>query len=156
MASTDLALRRLLLAVVVIGTIGLIADLLLLGHYEEWTQWLPLAVLGAVLAGALALWLRPTTNSLRAFRALMVATLVTGIAGLALHFAGNREFELEMDGDLRGWALVRAALRGATPALAPGAMIQLALLGLALTWRYPMEATVTGDRDPSYVADHTN
>ena len=140
-------LRGLLLAIVVLGALGLIAELLLLEHYEEWTQWLPLVALACVLPGALALWLRPGLATVRVFRALMVGTLLLGVVGLVLHFAGNREFELERNGDLRGWTLTWESLRGATPALAPGAMIQLALIGLALTWRYEVRgrrSQVTG------------
>lgn len=133
-AAPESALRRLLLALVLLGAAGLIAELLLLEHWEEWTQWLPLAVLTAVIVSALALWLRPTPRSGRVFRAVMVVTLLTGVAGLALHFTGNRAFELEMDARLSGWRLAWYALRGATPALAPGAMIQLALLGLLATY----------------------
>lgn len=133
-AAPESALRRLLLALVLLGAAGLIAELLLLEHWDEWTQWLPLAVLAAVIANALALFLRPTPRSARVFRAVMVVTLVTGVAGLALHFTGNRAFELEMDARLSGWRLTWYALRGATPALAPGAMIQLALLGLLATY----------------------
>ena len=135
--SAERGIRELLLLIVVIGALGLVAELLLLEHYEEWTQWLPLAVLVAVLAGAAALWLRPTRTTVQSFRAVMLATLVVGAVGLVLHFTGNREFEREMDGALRGWPLVWESLRGATPTLAPGAMIQLGLLGLALTWRHP-------------------
>ena len=135
--ATDAALRRLLLLVVLVGAIGLIAELLLLEHYEEWTQWLPIAVLAVVAGMSIALWLRPAPRGVLAFRAAMLVTLVVGMIGLALHFNGNREFELEMDGGLAGWPLLRESLRGATPALAPGAMIQLALLGLVFTWRHP-------------------
>ena len=131
------ALRDVLLLIVAVGTLGLAAELLLLEHYEEWTQWLPLAVLATVFVAALALWLRPVRATIVAFRAVMLVALGTGTLGLWLHFAGNREFELERDGGLAGWPLVRESLRGATPALAPGALIQLGLVGLALTWRHP-------------------
>lgn len=139
-------LRRVLLLIVVVGTVGLVAELLLLEHYEEWTQWLPLAVLAAVLISALLVWARPARGTIVMFRAIMWIALVTGIVGLALHFTGNREFELERDGSLGGWPLVWESLRGATPALAPGALIQLALLGLALTWRHPGLNEETYDR----------
>jgi hypothetical protein len=131
------ALRRLLLLIVLLGAVGLAAELVLLEHYDEWTQWLPLAVLALVIAAASALWLRPRRATIQAFRAVMAIALATGILGLVLHFDGNRAFELEMDGALRGWPLTWLALRGATPTLAPGALVQLALIGLALTWRHP-------------------
>jgi hypothetical protein len=53
--------------------------------------------------------------------------------GLVLHYLGNVEFEKERDATLRGLPLLWASLTGATPALAPGAMILLGLIGYALT-----------------------
>jgi len=141
--STEQGIRSILLLIVAIGALGLIAELLLLEHYEEWTQWLPLAVLGAVLIGSALVWMRPTRVTVQSFRVLMSLTLVVGALGLVLHFTGNREFEREMHGALRGWPLVWESLRGATPTLAPGAMIQLGLLGLALTWRHPALSNVS-------------
>ena len=52
----------------------------------------------------------------------LAAILFVALLGIYFHFTGNREFELEMDGALRGWPLAWHALRGATPALAPGAL----------------------------------
>ena len=58
-----------------------------------------------------------------------------------LHFQVNMEFQLEMDPSLKGLDLYRKAiLAKAPPALAPGAMIQLGLVGLAYTFRGPTPA----------------
>jgi hypothetical protein len=58
--------------------------------------------------------------------------------GTYLHFQVNMEFQLEMDPALSGLALYRKAILAKTPpALAPGAMIQLGLIGLAYTFRHP-------------------
>jgi len=69
-----------------------------------------------------------------------------------LHYRGNVEFERERDPSLSGLALVWEALRGATPSLAPGAMAQLGLLGLAITWRHPAArrrtSTLTHEEQP--------
>jgi hypothetical protein len=51
--------------------------------------------------------------------------------GTFLHYRGNVEFELELTPGIRGLALFREAITGATPALAPGAMIVVGLVGLA-------------------------
>jgi hypothetical protein len=67
----------------------------------------------------------------------MVLSLVSGVLGAWLHYRGNVEFELEMEPALRGLTLFWRAMRGATPALAPGTMIQLGLVGLAYTFRHP-------------------
>ena len=67
----------------------------------------------------------------------MVLCVVSGFLGVLLHYRGNVEFELEMYPDLSGWKLLKESMMGATPALAPGAMIQVGLVGLAWTFRHP-------------------
>lgn len=130
-------LRRIVLAIVLLGMSGLAADLVLIEHYESWQQIIPLAALGLGFANGALLAVRPSRPALRAFQALMAAFVLAGLAGLYLHYIGNVEFELERDPSIGGIALVWESLRGATPALAPGAMIQLGLLGLAYAFRHP-------------------
>jgi hypothetical protein len=142
-------LRGALLAVVTLGTLGLIVELLLLDHTETFAQWLPLAVLGGVLAGTLLVAVRPGPRSLRVFQVLMLAVFATGALGVVLHFRGNALFELEMNPRIGRGALVWASLEGAVPALAPGALAQLALVGLVFTWGHPgLRATRDGGRLP--------
>jgi hypothetical protein len=54
-----------------------------------------------------------------------------------LHYRANQKFELEADPNMTGFALFSKVMTGAAPALAPGAMIQLGLLGLVYTFRHP-------------------
>lgn len=130
-------LRRLLLALMLVGMLGLAAELLLLEHYEDALQWVPLVSLALGLALTLVVWMRPGPAALRAFRVLMAAYVAAGALGVYLHLRGNVEFERESNAALTGLPLLWEALRGATPALAPGAMAQLGLLGLVLAWRHP-------------------
>lgn len=130
-------LRRILLAVVLVGIVGLAAELLLLEHYEDFWQWTPLALLAAGLVVGAALALRPGRGVLLAFRAVMAVYIVAGAVGAYLHLQGNAEFERESDPALTGTALFWESLHGATPALAPGALAQLGLVGLALAYRHP-------------------
>lgn len=134
---TDHLLRRLLLALVLVGAAGLLLELALLEHYESAWQWAPLVLLGLALVLGSAVGVRPTRRVLQLFRAVMALCVLAGAVGVLLHYKGNVEFEQERDATLRGLALVWEALRGATPALAPGAMAQLGLLGLAYTFRHP-------------------
>ena len=148
MLITDLEIRRLLLALVLFVAAGLAAELLLLEHYESVWQWAPLVVLAAVLATGTAAWTRPGPRSFGAFRAVMVVCLAAGLAGFVLHFKGNLEFALERDPELSGVALIWKCLRGATPALAPGALAQLGLMGLVFTHRHPaLERGVIPDQE---------
>jgi len=75
----------------------------------------------------------PCALCLRCFQFSMLLALAGGAAGLILHFLGNLEFERELHPEARGWTLVWATLKGATPALAPRMMILLGLLGLTVT-----------------------
>lgn len=131
-------LRRILLAVLLAGMVGLAAELLLLEHYEDVWQWTPLALLAAGFAAAAAVALRPGRGVLLAFRAVMALYVVAGAVGAYLHLQGNAEFERESDPAIAGTALLWESLRGATPALAPGALAQLGLVGLALAYRHPV------------------
>lgn len=130
-------LRRLLLGLMLLGMLGLGAELLLLEHFENVWQWVPLVLLAIGFLLGLAVWMRPGPAMLRAFRALSAVFVAAGALGMYLHFDGNVEFERESDSGLRGLSLVWEALHGATPALAPGALVQLGLLGLALAYRHP-------------------
>jgi hypothetical protein len=133
-------LRRLVLAVVLLGTSGLLVELLFIEHLESWQQTVPLVALGAGFALGGLLAVRPGAAAIRAFQWLMSAFVVIGLAGLYLHYIGNVEFERERDPALDGIDLVWESLRGATPALAPGAMIQLGLLGFVFAFRHPARA----------------
>jgi hypothetical protein len=131
------ALRRLLIGLVLIGMLGLAAELALLEHFESVWQWIPLVALALGFVVGAALLMRPSHAAVQAFRGMMMVFIVAGALGVWLHFDGNVEFEREMDSALRGLALVWEALRGATPALAPGSLAHLGLIGLASTYRHP-------------------
>jgi hypothetical protein len=127
------------------GILGLSAELLLLEHIESFTQWIPLLVLIAGLASCIWIAVRPSPAALRTFQVVMAAFVLAGIAGVYFHYTGNVEFALERDSELGGASLVWKALRGATPSLAPGALAQLGLLGLAYTYGHPANQRTTGD-----------
>ena len=146
--SRTIPLRQLILWIVFLGIIGLLLELLLLEHFDSWTQWIPLVSLGLGLAASAAVARRPTKSAMRAFQLMMAVFVITGLVGLVLHLKGNVEWALERDPDLGGWQLIWKALRGATPALAPGALAQLGLLGLAWSYRHPA-------MDPEYKAKET-
>ncbi|HEX6925563.1 MAG TPA: hypothetical protein VF167_09035 [Longimicrobiaceae bacterium] len=131
-------IRQLLLALIFLGAAGLVAELLLLEHTENVYQWMPLVMLALVLVFSLLLGFRPSPRVLRLFRGLMVLVILVGLVGIYLHYDGNREFELEMDPQASGFDLLWKVLHGATPTLAPGAMVQLGLLGLVFAYRHPL------------------
>ena len=134
---TDAA-RRLLLAILLLGVAGIIAELLLLGHDEDVYQWIPIALAIVTVLMSVLVIMRPAAGSIRLFQGVMVLMILSGAAGMYLHFQANMEFQLEMDPALSGLNLFRKAILAKTPpALAPGAMTQLGLIGLAYTFRHP-------------------
>ena len=130
-------MRSMVLAVFVLGLLGTGIELLFLGHTQGLNQLIPivLMVMSALVLG----WhgLERKSASLRTFRITMVFLVAAGILGSALHYRANEEFELEADPKMKGMDLVSKAMTGVAPALAPGAMIQLGLLGLVYTFRHP-------------------
>jgi hypothetical protein len=133
-------MRALLLGLVAFGAVGLAAELILLEHWGDPRQWIPLTLLVASLGGVAAVVVRPGPTSLRLFRGVMVLVTASGVAGTLFHVQANAGLEREIDPTISGAALAWAALGGGTPSLAPGAMIQLGLLGLLAVLRHPAES----------------
>jgi hypothetical protein len=130
-------IRTILLLALVSGLVGLGAELLLLEHFEEWQQKIPLALIALGLAVLLWHAVDRRGAPVRALQLLMVIFVAAGAVGMMLHYQGNVEFELELYPSMSGFELFRKSMMGATPALAPGSMIQLALVGLAYTYNHP-------------------
>ena len=128
-------LRRGIMLIFVLGSVGLGAELLLLGHFEEWRQLVPLVLLGCGLAAGRLIFRGAAL--LRLFRVTMLAFVAGGLLGCWFHLSANMEFELELYPTLAGLELLSGALAGALPALAPGALLQLGLVGLLYTYRHP-------------------
>jgi hypothetical protein len=146
--STSMSLRRLLAGILLLGLVGTGAELLLLEHTEDPWQLVPVALIG--MATALVAWVAlrpwgPGRAAVRALRGLMGLFVAAGAVGVVLHYRGNVEFEREREPELGGLGLFSAAMTGATPALAPGVMIQLGLLGLAYAHRHPALARSRAD-----------
>ena len=139
-------MRSLILAVLFVGLFGMGAELLLLQHTKSPWELIPLVLIG--LAVAILTWHAITKHpaSVRAVQGIMGLFLMAGAAGIALHYQSSMEFKLETNASLSGWALFWAAMSAKTPpALAPGAMIQLGLLGLAYTYRHPSSHAQIGE-----------
>jgi len=129
--------RFVLLLTLLLGLSGTLVELLLLGHTEDPLQWIPVALLAAALANSIAAAITQRRGSLLSFRGLMTLFALSGLAGVWLHLRANIAFQLELNPNLTGWELFRKAITKGAPALAPGAMLQLGLVGLAWTYRHP-------------------
>jgi hypothetical protein len=142
--------EKILFAALLLGMIGSGLELVLLKHTEEIRQWIPLVLLGAALPAIVWHYWRGDRVSTRLLRWLMVAFIAGGAVGIYFHFQGAAEFKLEGNPSLRGWALFWEAIRAkAPPLLAPGAMIQLGLIGLAYLYKFSRRAQQQGE---SYAA----
>ena len=135
--TTLAAVRRILAAILLLGMTGTFAELLLLKHDEDTWQLVPLVLLGAGVVVVGWRMITGSTTSALVLRALMLLFLGAGATGIYLHYAANVEFQRETDPTLGGRALLWSVLQAKVPpALAPGVMVQLALVGLAYTYRH--------------------
>jgi hypothetical protein len=140
-------LRRLLLATLAGGMVGTLVELLLLGHFESATQWIPLVLLALGLAVVSWHAASPRAASVRTLQVTMGLFLSAGLNGIGLQYDGNVEFELEITPGMSGLELIEKAMTGATPVMAPGAMALLGVIGLAHTYGHPHTAfNLEGDR----------
>ena len=133
-------LNRFLSPVLLFAFVGTAVELVFLGHYEDRLQWIPLA---AVSAGALSLVgvaLLKSRGAILVTRFVMTGLLIAGAVGVFLHFRSNMEFELEMHPTVEGVELIWESLTGAMPALAPGTLIFMGLVGLVYTIGHPLLA----------------
>jgi hypothetical protein len=125
-------LRRWILVILVLGLLGTVTELVLLEHYEQPLQFVPLVLIVAAFG---VLWWEFRQRDLasrRATQIVMALFVLAGFVGFAAHFLGSAEYQLELNPDMSNWELLEKILRAkAPPLLAPGMMLQLGLLGLA-------------------------
>ncbi len=125
-------LRRWILVILVLGLLGTVTELVLLEHYEQPLQFVPLVLIVAAVG---VLWWevkRRDVASRRATQIVMALFVLAGFVGFAAHFQGSAEYQLELNPDMSNWELLEKILRAkAPPLLAPGMMLELGLLGLA-------------------------
>jgi hypothetical protein len=131
-------IRRILLFVLLAGMVGTGAELLFQEHVEEPSQLIPLVLIGVALLSMLVHLLQRGPGSLRVLQITMLFFIAAGLVGMYLHYGANVEFQREIDPSLDGLTLFWKAMAAKTPpALAPGSMAQLGLIGLAYTYRHP-------------------
>jgi uncharacterized membrane protein len=125
-------LRRWILVILVLGLLGTVTELVLLEHYEQPLQFVPLVLIVAAVGVLWWEFRRHDLASRRAMQIVMALFVLAGFVGFAAHFYGSAEYQLELNPDMSNWELLEKILRAkAPPLLAPGMMLQLGLLGLA-------------------------
>jgi hypothetical protein len=132
------AIRRWILALLVFGLVGTGLELALTEHYETGLQVIPLVVITLGLCVVAWHTLVRSALSIRALRGTMGLFLLAGVVGMGLHYRGGAEFQVEIDSAQSHWEIFKKVMRAkAPPALAPGAMVQLGLLGLLYVYKHP-------------------
>jgi uncharacterized membrane protein len=131
-------LRRWILVILVLGLVGTVTELVLLEHYEQPLQFIPLLLIVAAVGVLWWEFRRHDLASRRATQIVMALFVLAGFVGFAAHFRGAAEYQLELNPDMSNWELLEKILHAkAPPLLAPGMMLQLGLLGLAYVFSDP-------------------
>ena len=110
-------------------------ELLFLQHDEEATQLIPLVLIAIALVTIAWHAAQGGRASLGMLQVTMVLFIAAGLLGMYLHYRANLAFQREVDPSIAGRALFWKAMMAKTPpALAPGSMLQLGLIGLAYAY----------------------
>jgi hypothetical protein len=129
------AIRRVIVGVLLLGMIGLLAELMLLAHYGDFKQLIPLGLLATAISVIFIDLLRPREWTRLLLQFMMVFFMAAGLLGMVFHYQGSRAFQLEMDPSLSGTALIWKVLHAKSPpTLSPGMMIQFGILGLGYAY----------------------
>lgn len=126
--------RQFLLWLAAAMCVGIVAELLLAGHYDATLQLLPIALCAVALVPILAVLFRPSRRTILALRGVMLVIALAGLLGMYEHITGNLSFAQEVNAAKANAAPVQTALTGANPVLAPGALGITALVALAATY----------------------
>lgn len=106
---------------------GMLADLLLIEHFESFWQFVPVIFLSVTGIGY---FLVKTGTAKLLFRIWMYIGMVSGVIGIFMHVKNNWEFAIELRSNLKGWDLITEVATGAIPVISPGFLIPIAMLGL--------------------------
>ncbi|HEX6289385.1 MAG TPA: hypothetical protein VFZ66_09355 [Herpetosiphonaceae bacterium] len=112
-------------------------ELLLSEHMESAIQLIPLALCGLGLVAVLAALIRPQRAILWALRLIMALLIAGSLFGIVEHWEANIAFERDIRPNAATGVVVLAALRGASPLLAPGMLALAGTLGLGATYYHP-------------------
>lgn len=129
-------LRRFLLALSALLFGGTVVELWLVNHTEDFVQWIPFVLCGIGLLVVVAVLFHPRRASVMGLRAWMLIVIIGSLFGVYQHVTNNIAFEREIYPSASGQRLLRAALGGANPLLAPGTLAVTALLALAATYKH--------------------
>lgn len=129
--------RQFLLWLTILICVGVIAELALTGHYDQPLQFVPFVLCGLAIVVVLGVLIRPNRTTINLLRGCMLAVALGGLLGSYEHIVGNLELAREVNSAKANANVIKTALTGANPALAPGALGITALIALAATYAHP-------------------
>lgn len=144
--TAESVLRRGLLALALVATVGTWVELGISRHWDTPVQVLPWAAVGLVGAAAIVVAVRPGRGAIRLARGVSAVAIVAGLYGVYEHVESNYDsgpldavYGARWDsmGELSRWwhALVESV--GPSPTFAPGALALTAACLLLATLRHP-------------------
>lgn len=116
-------------AAFIVFAAGTTVELVLLKHYEDGWQIIPIVLMTLSAGIFIAIKIRPVGRLIGLFRFLMAACALSGLWGILLHFNVNREFAAELRPSEPPTTIWMKSLSGALPVMAPGSMVVFALIG---------------------------
>jgi hypothetical protein len=145
----DRRLRRFLLLLAAMALVVTLIELWLQNHTQELLQFLPWVLCGLGLLALLFALLRPTRLSLLILRGVMVVVGLGSLVGIAVHLLRTLDFQQEIHPTQALGDFFVAALKGAAPLLAPGALLFAALVALVATYHHPALQTLSEIEEPA-------
>src|SRR5262244_1223693 len=125
-------LRRWILLILVLGLLGTVTELVLLEHYEQPLQFVPLVLIAAAVGVLWWEFRRHDVASRRATQIVMALFVLAGFVGFVAHFQGSAEYQLELNPEMSNWGVWEKVLRAiGLPLLAQGVILHVGVLGLA-------------------------
>lgn len=123
------SIRFWIIAAILFMASGTVIELLLLSHYEDTWQLLPIILIGlSLVCFLMTFWLHQNWV-VQLLKLLLLGCVISGGLGVYFHLQANMEFEAEMH-PTQSWSTTfLESLSGALPALAPGSMILFAIIG---------------------------
>ena len=128
--------RRFLLVLSLLLFAGALVELWLVGHTEEFVQWIAFVLAGAGALSALVVLFHFSRATVRVLRLCMLVIVLGSLFGIYQHVSGNVAFAREVKPNSSTTELVWRGFQGGNPLLAPGVLAVAAVLALSATYRY--------------------
>lgn len=130
-------LRRFLLLFSALLFVGALAELWLANHTGDFVQLIPFALCALGLIAVFAVLFAPRRASVLFLMASMGLIILGSLYGVYEHFINNMAFQREVYPNATQNEIVKAAVSGANPLLAPGLLAAAAVLSLAAVYQHP-------------------